>query len=107
MREMEIILGLEPVGRVSEMDPLGHFRKLAKRSEADAAALARLEAALEETTLVSALTTWLERTPIMGSFYGSDGDTAAVEAYVRPTLQHMPILVRDLFSNGSPRRGQY
>ena len=82
MREMEIILGLEPVGRVSEMDPLGHFRKLAKRSEADAAALARLEAALEETTLVSALTTWLERTPIMGSFYGSDGDAAAVEAYV-------------------------
>ena len=86
MREMEIILGLEPVGRVSEMDPLGHFRKLAKRSEADAAALARLEAALEETTLVSALTTWLERTPIMGSFYGSDGDAAAVEAYVSAHL---------------------
>ena len=64
MREMEIILGLEPVGRVSEMDPLGHFRKLATRSEADAAALVRLESALEETTMVSALTTWLERTPI-------------------------------------------
>ena len=86
MREMEIILGLEPVGRVSEMDPLGHFRKLATRSEADAAALVRLEAALEETTLVSALTTWLERTPIMGSFYGSDEDAAAVEAYVSAHL---------------------
>ena len=86
MREMEIILGLEPVGRGSEIDPLGHFRKLATRSEADAAALVRLEAALEETPLVSALTTWLERTPIMGSFYGSDGDAAAVEDYVNAHL---------------------
>ncbi len=82
MREMEILLGLEHVGRVSDMDPLGHFRKLASRSEADAAALVRLEAALDETTLAAALTTWLSRTPIMGSFYGSDGDAGAVEAYV-------------------------
>ena len=82
MREMEILLGLEPVGRVSEMDPLGHFRKLATRSEADATALVRLEAALEETTLVSALTTWLSRTPIMGSLYGSEGDSEAVQTYV-------------------------
>ena len=82
MREMEIILGLEHVGRVSDMDPLGHFRKLATRSEADAAALAQLEAALEETTLASALTTWLSRTPIMGSFYGSEGDSETVETYV-------------------------
>ena len=69
-------------GRVSEMDPLAHFRKLASRSEADAAALARLEATLGETTVASALTTWLSRTPIMGSFYGSEGDAEAVEAYV-------------------------
>ena len=82
MREMEILLGLEQTGRVSDMDPLGHFRKLATRSEADAAALARLESTLQETTLVSALTTWLSRTPIMGSFYGSEGDSEAVEAYV-------------------------
>ena len=82
MREMEILLGLEHVGRVSEMDPLAHFRKLASRSEADAAALSRLESALEDTTLVSALTTWLSRTPIMGSFYGSEGDSEAVQDYV-------------------------
>jgi tryptophan 2,3-dioxygenase len=82
MREMEILLGLEATGRVSEMDPLSHFRKLASRGEGDQAALARLEATLEETTLVSALTTWLERTPIMGSFYGSAGDDEAVAAYV-------------------------
>ena len=82
MREMEILLGLEHVGRVSDMDPLAHFRKLASRSEADAIALARLEATLEETTLVSSLTTWLSRTPIMGSFYGSEGDSEVVEAYV-------------------------
>ncbi|HIF04869.1 MAG TPA: tryptophan 2,3-dioxygenase, partial [Candidatus Poseidoniales archaeon] len=82
MREMEILLGLEAIGRVSEMDPLSHFRKLASRGEADQTALARLEATLEETTLVSALTTWLERTPIMGSFYGSAGDDEAVAAYV-------------------------
>ena len=82
MREMEILLGLEHTGRVSEMDPLSHFRKLASRSEADAAALVRLEAALEEVTLASALTTWLSRTPIMGSFYGSEADDEVVEAYV-------------------------
>ena len=82
MREMEILLGLEHVGRVSEMDPLAHFRKLASRSEADAVALARLEDTLKETTVVSALTTWLSRTPIMGSFYGSEGDSETVEAYV-------------------------
>ena len=82
MREMEIILGLETVGRTSDMDPLGHFRKLATRSEQDAAALSRLEAAIEETTLVEALTNWLERTPIMGSFYGTDGDSEIVESYV-------------------------
>ena len=82
MREMEILLGLEHTGRVSEMDPLAHFRKLASRSEADASALVKLETALEETTLASALTTWLSRTPIMGSFYGSEADDEAVEAYV-------------------------
>ena len=86
MREMEILLGLEHVGRVSEMDPLAHFRKLASRSEADASALVRLEAALEETTLASALTTWLTRTPIMGSFYGSDDDAEVVETYVNEHL---------------------
>jgi tryptophan 2,3-dioxygenase len=82
MREMEIILGLETVGRTSDMDPLGHFRKLATRGKEDAAALARLEAALEETTLVEALTNWLERTPIMGSFYGTADDAEAVRNYV-------------------------
>ena len=86
MREMEILLGLEHVGRVSEMDPLAHFRKLASRSEADASALVRLEAALKETTLASALTTWLTRTPIMGSFYGSDDDAEMVETYVNEHL---------------------
>ena len=86
MREMEILLGLEHVGRVSEMDPLAHFRKLASRSEADASALVRFEAALEETTLASALTTWLTRTPIMGSFYGSDDDAEMVETYVNEHL---------------------
>lgn len=82
MREMEILLGLQNEDRIHEMDPLGHFRKLASRSEADAQALARLEAALEEVTLVGALTDWLARTPIQGSFYGQDGDDGAVEAYV-------------------------
>ena len=82
MREMEILLGLKNEDRIHEMDPLGHFRKLASRSEADALALATLEAALEEVTLVDALTNWLARTPIQGSFYGQDGDEQTVEEYV-------------------------
>jgi tryptophan 2,3-dioxygenase len=86
MRELEILLGLDFSDRPKGMDPLAHFRKLSSRSEADAAALARLEATLEETTLVSALTTWLERTPIMGSFFGSETDAETVAAYVEAHL---------------------
>jgi len=82
MRELELLLGLDFSARPEGMDPLAHFRKLASRSEADAAALARLEAVQGETTVVAALTTWLARTPIMGSFAGADGDEAAVAAYV-------------------------
>ena len=86
MREMEILLGLEDVGRVSDMDPLGHFRKLSTRSEADAAALARLEKTLSETTLATALSNWLSRTPIMGSLYGSENDDGTVAEYVEAHL---------------------
>jgi tryptophan 2,3-dioxygenase len=82
MREMEILLGLEKQERVHEMDPLGHFRKYATRSAEDAAALNRLEKALTETTLVEAMTNWLERTPIQGSLFGSSGDEQVVSDYV-------------------------
>lgn len=87
MRELELLLGLKYDDRPEGMDPLAHFRKLASRSEADAAALERLEATLSETTLVDALTTWLERTPIMGSFADAAGDGEAVEAYVEAHLE--------------------
>ncbi len=86
MREMEILLGLESHGRVHEMDPLAHFRKLATRSEADAEAMKKLEATLKELTLADALNSWLERTPIQGSLYGSEGDIGVVENYVEAHL---------------------
>ena len=86
MREMEILLGLESTDRTGGMDPLAHFRKLSSRSDADAAALQQLESTLQETTLVAALTTWLERTPIMGSFHGAAGDDEVVATYVEAHL---------------------
>ncbi len=46
MRELEIVLGLQPDDRLGGMDPIGAFRRLAERSDNDAAVLARLEAAL-------------------------------------------------------------
>ena len=86
MREFEALLGLESGDRLFGMDPLATFRKLAERGGEDAEVLARLEASVQEETLYDSLMRWIERTPIMGSTYGSDGDEGEVSEYVSSHL---------------------
>ena len=87
MREFEILLGLKSEDRVGGMDPIGTFRKLAKRSTEDAEVLSRLERRLSEQSLYDALMKWVERTPIMGSYLGDEGDQNSVAQFIRSHLE--------------------
>lgn len=86
MRELELLLGLEQSQRVGEMDPLGHFRKLAERGGPDAEVLKRLEAEAKMPALGDILAAWLARTPIQGSLLGEDGDDEKVARFVEEYL---------------------
>ena len=82
MRELELLLGLETKQRVAGMDPLAHFRKLAKRGGPDAEVLKRLEAEEAMPALGDILAKWLLRTPIQGSLAGDAGDEEKVNEFV-------------------------
>jgi tryptophan 2,3-dioxygenase len=82
MREFEILLGLLNEDRLHGMDPIETFRKLAEKSERDAAILARLEDAASKPSLFDSILRWVSRTPIMGSTTGDEDDDAIVAAYV-------------------------
>ncbi len=84
MRELEILLGLGGDDRLNygNTNPLDHIEKLALTSPSGAMARDRLRAALSESTLKSALDTWLYRTPVQGSSPTDAGDTEAVDAFV-------------------------
>jgi len=86
MREFEILLGLDNDDRIGGMDPLSSFRRMAEGDERSAAMLARLEDALSQPSLYESMMNWVERTPIMGSSYGSEGDAENVRAYIETHL---------------------
>ncbi|HJM22919.1 MAG: tryptophan 2,3-dioxygenase family protein [Candidatus Thalassarchaeum sp.] len=86
MREFEILLGLDNDDRIGGMDPLSSFRRMAEGDERSAAMLARLEDALLQPSLYESMMNWVERTPIMGSSYGSEGDAENVRAYIETHL---------------------
>ena len=86
MREFEILLGLDNEDRIGGMDPLSSFRRMAEGDERSAAMLARLEDALSQPSLYESMMNWVERTPIMGSSYGSEGDAENVRAYIETHL---------------------
>ena len=87
MREFEILLGLENEDRIGGMDPLTNFRAMAEVDERSAAMLTRLEDAMSKPSLCKSVMNWVERTPIMGSSYGSEGDAENVRAYVETHLE--------------------
>ncbi|MBJ28479.1 MAG: tryptophan 2,3-dioxygenase [Euryarchaeota archaeon] len=86
MREFELLLGLEKEDRLFGVDPLTTFRELAKRGGADEKIVKKLEARQEEISLYESLMRWIERTPIMGSEFGSDNDEISVKEYVQSHL---------------------
>ena len=61
---------------------MDHIRKLSKNSDAGALAVERIEHALNETSLRSALHGWLYRTPINGSQPGDPNDEEAVDNFL-------------------------
>jgi tryptophan 2,3-dioxygenase len=87
MREFEAVLGLKAEDRLGGMDPLSTFRKLAKRGGEDAKILKRLEEIAQNDSLYESLMNWIERTPIMGSTYGSEEDEKVVTEYVEAHLE--------------------
>jgi tryptophan 2,3-dioxygenase len=87
MREFEILLGLDNDDRIGGMDPLSSFRRMAEGDERSATILARLEDAVSQPSLYESMMNWVERTPIMGSSYGSKGDAENVRAYIETHLE--------------------
>tara|TARA_B100001750_G_scaffold215099_1_gene198887 strand:- start:77 stop:1147 length:1071 start_codon:yes stop_codon:yes gene_type:complete len=86
MRELEMLLGLKQSQRVEEMDPLGHFRKLAENGGPDAEVFKRLEAEEAMPALGEILSIWLARTPIQGSFASDNSDADVVTEFVEEYL---------------------
>ena len=87
MREFEILLGLDNDDRIGGMDPLSSFRRMAEGDERSATILARLEDAMSQPSLYESMMNWVERTPIMGSSYGSKSDAENVRAYIETHLE--------------------
>lgn len=87
MRQFESLLGLETEDRMFGMDPIKTFRKLAEKGGKDKDVLERLEAEQGNESLYDSLMRWMERTPIMGSILGSEGDESTVRNYVDSHLR--------------------
>ena len=83
MREIEVLLGLQESQRTDSGfgDPLDEIRKRGKGSPAGEFAIARLEAAVAEQSLRSALHEWLLRTPIQGSDPTTPDDDDRVQEF--------------------------
>ena len=86
MRELEIILGLTKSMRGTNFDPLEQFRKIAERDPTQLHVLNRLTEASRKPSLLDAVTSWIRRTPIMGSRPGESEDEAIVRDYIESHL---------------------
>ncbi len=88
MRELEILLGLDAEQRTDPEfgDPLEALRVFAQGSPGGALAMAHIDSAEAELSLLQALHTWLERTPIQGSGPDDPDDDEAVLGFVTDYL---------------------
>lgn len=84
MREMEILLGLRDVDRLTYAgtDPLEHIRTLGAGTKSGEWAWQRICDARAENSLRDALHEWLYRTPIEGSSPGDANDASVVDAFI-------------------------
>ena len=87
MRQFESLLGLETEDRMFGMDPIKKFRKQEEKGGKDKDVLERLEAEQGNESLYDSLMRWMERTPIMGSIFGSEGYESTVRNYVDSHLR--------------------
>jgi tryptophan 2,3-dioxygenase len=83
LREIEILLGLAHADRI----PLGHehsyMAALRNHDGSPSSASRRVEARMADApTLLTAIGSWLHRTPIQGSVPGDAGDAARVGAFI-------------------------
>jgi tryptophan 2,3-dioxygenase len=86
MREMELVLGLQPTEREKQHtppNPLAQLEAAARHSPAGPRVLERLNQARQEKSLREALLAWLYRTPIQGSSPGDPADGAIMTQFVR------------------------
>jgi len=88
MREMELLLGLNHE-QSSEMNPLGHMRKLAGEGKISQSVLENFEQISAQPSIKQCLDEWLARTPINGSIHTDEGDLEVVSNFIDGHIEAM------------------
>ena len=88
MREMEVLLGLNHE-ESSEMNPLGHMRKLSGEGKISKSVLEDFERISSQPSIKQCLEDWLSRTPINGSVHTDEGDLEVVNSFIDGHIQAM------------------
>ena len=88
MREMEVLLGLNHE-ETSEMNPLGHMRKLSGEGKISKSVLENFERISSQPSIKQCLEDWLSRTPINGSVHTDEGDLEVVNSFIDGHIQAM------------------
>ena len=88
MREMEVLLGLNHE-ESSEMNPLGHMRKLSGEGKISKSVLENFERISSQPSIKQCLEDWLSRTPINGSVHTDEGDLEVVNSFIDGHIQAM------------------
>ena len=88
MREMEVLLGLNH-DESSEMNPLGHMRKLSGEGKISKSVLEDFERISSQPSIKQCLEDWLSRTPINGSVHTDEGDLEVVNSFINGHIQAM------------------
>lgn len=91
MRELELLLGLEPTERKAHGhgNPIEYILKTAGTSQTGKGIIARLEKAKEGPSLRDVIHQWLYRTPIQGSNPGTPGDENVARSFLNNYLAAM------------------
>ena len=82
-------LGLKQESRVSDMDPMGHMKKLHAEGKINDEGFETLQRISIEPSLEQLISQWLSRTPINGSVPSDAGDQETIDAYVDAHLSTM------------------
>jgi tryptophan 2,3-dioxygenase len=91
MREIELLLGLEPAERKTQNhgNPVKYLLKSSKDTEMGEYISGRIEKAKAGPSLRQVMETWLYRTPIQGSAPADPGDEAVISRFISAYLDAM------------------